>query len=968
MNARAWGYVLTVYGVGLTLAFSSFAGQPVQMSWTFVAFLLLATAAQLMKVEAPTHQLYYMTRIFQFASLLLLPPPLYVITVAVSHTIEWVKERLRGSNYLRVWYIQPFNIATHIIAGLTVQLWLQQTTGWPILLGSMSTVTVVAITSGAILYVVLNHIIVATALILARGVSLRESGVLDVENLSTDLVLLLMGYVAAVLWTINHWLMLIGVLPLFLIYRALMIPRLKEEAHLDSKTRLMNSHYFMRRLEEKFQWSEQAGRPLTVLMADLDLLRNINNTYGHLAGDEVLAGIGRLIRQVIRTEDIAGRFGGEEFAIALPHLSWMEAKGIAERLRQAVEAEEFKVGTSSTPIKVTISIGVASYPADGDTIKQIIHQADVAVYQAKIQGRNCVVCNKEVPHSFTLGVAAQEAAERPVREAYTFVPRPVVRDREEVAPHATAPALLAQSLPPEPLQAGAESSPPPSVAAEELPHLSETTEAVPTPAPQMPMLAQVAISSLFCAALLLVAATYFGFPSLTGHSITAVLIFALLALASEVFQIDLYGDSSVSVSMAFLFGAGLFGGIPGVALVSTVISLSHYVQRRPDLRKTVASWSVHVFAGLAPWLLTMVLDVPFTLSTMPLLVLPTALAALIYFGIEMGLFSVVIGLAQQRSPIEVWKQQFQWLAPQWVVLGLFGLFLGVGYESQGVMGMFILVLPLAVLRSAQRQYLNATTNSILELRRLNEELSHANQEIVAASESIHQLNDELFLILAKIIDARDPFVSGHAAKVAEYATAIATQMGFDAARVEQVRQAGFLHDVGKLGIPDSILHKPSSLTEEEYEYIKIHATLGGNLIETSHALKHLAPFVCHHHERWDGRGYPARLKGEEIPVEARILALCDTVEAMVSDRPYQRSRTLDEVIAEIKRCSGTQFDPAVVQAFLEVMQAQNETFLVNSAQEVMQKMSVERHALQEQNRHTSQWTNGYLSVATPKQV
>jgi HD-GYP domain-containing protein (c-di-GMP phosphodiesterase class II) len=216
---------------------------------------------------------------------------------------------------------------------------------------------------------------------------------------------------------------------------------------------------------------------------------------------------------------------------------------------------------------------------------------------------------------------------------------------------------------------------------------------------------------------------------------------------------------------------------------------------------------------------------------------------------------------------------------------------------------------------------------------------------------MQSLNEELFLTLSKIIDARDPYVGGHASKVGDYAVAIAHDLGVEPERFEPLRQAGFLHDIGKIAISEAVLHKPSKLTDEEYEYIKTHAALGGEFLATCRSLRHLAPFVRHHHERWDGRGYPDKLAGEDIPLEARILAVCDAVEAMASDRPYRKGMSLDEVIAEVKRCAGTQFDPHVAAAFVSIAERERDHLIVNSATEVhrrpLQPRSRQRRVLEQ---------------------
>jgi HD-GYP domain-containing protein (c-di-GMP phosphodiesterase class II) len=254
----------------------------------------------------------------------------------------------------------------------------------------------------------------------------------------------------------------------------------------------------------------------------------------------------------------------------------------------------------------------------------------------------------------------------------------------------------------------------------------------------------------------------------------------------------------------------------------------------------------------------------------------------------------------------------------------------------------IFALPIIMMRYSQQQYVERTEDSVRELRRMNQELTRANNEVIAASGAIKELNEELFLTLSKIIDARDPYVGGHANKVGDYATAIGLELGLSQEQIEPLRQAGFLHDIGKIAISEAVLHKPGPLTDEEYEYVKTHAAVGGEFLQTCRGLRHLAPFVRHHHERWDGLGYPDMLKGEAIPLEARILAICDAAEAMCSDRPYRKGMSLPEMLAEVKRCSGAQFDPAVAEAFVAVVEREREYLITNSAHEVQRRTDATR--------------------------
>lgn len=216
-------------------------------------------------------------------------------------------------------------------------------------------------------------------------------------------------------------------------------------------------------------------------------------------------------------------------------------------------------------------------------------------------------------------------------------------------------------------------------------------------------------------------------------------------------------------------------------------------------------------------------------------------------------------------------------------------------------------------------------------------LKNMNKELTEANSSILRLNTELFQALAKVFDMRDPYVAGHAAQVAIYAVAIAKEMGLSPDRIEVVRQSAFLHDIGKLAIPETILHKPGRLTQIEYEFVKKHAEIGADLLASTEGLSHLAAYVRHHHECWDGSGYPFGLAGNDIPLESRILNLCDSVESMASDRPYHRGMSTKEIVEEIHHCCGTQFDPVLADVFVKLILRGGSSFVVNSARSVTQQ-------------------------------
>jgi putative nucleotidyltransferase with HDIG domain len=173
-------------------------------------------------------------------------------------------------------------------------------------------------------------------------------------------------------------------------------------------------------------------------------------------------------------------------------------------------------------------------------------------------------------------------------------------------------------------------------------------------------------------------------------------------------------------------------------------------------------------------------------------------------------------------------------------------------------------------------------------------------------------------MLTGAIEARDPYTRGHSTRVTELAEAVARAMGWSEERIASVRLGGPLHDIGKLAVSQDVLHKEGELDEAELAEIREHPKTGARLLLRVAALRAAIPYVLYHHERWDGRGYPSGKPGEEIPLEARVLAIADAFDAMTSDRPYRRALTRAEALAEVGRCAGTQFDPRIAEVFLEL--------------------------------------------------
>lgn len=201
----------------------------------------------------------------------------------------------------------------------------------------------------------------------------------------------------------------------------------------------------------------------------------------------------------------------------------------------------------------------------------------------------------------------------------------------------------------------------------------------------------------------------------------------------------------------------------------------------------------------------------------------------------------------------------------------------------------------------------------------NRVIERQNREIELAKKQA-QMGNETILAIAKTVDARDENTSQHSERVAEYSVLIAKRMGWSKERCEALRKIALLHDIGKIGIPDAVLNKPSRLTDEEYEIMKSHVLIGGDILKDFTIVQDVADGARYHHERYDGKGYAKGLKGEEIPLNARIIGIADAFDAMTSNRVYRQKMDMDYVLSELHKGSGTQFDPNIVKIMISLIE------------------------------------------------
>jgi diguanylate cyclase (GGDEF)-like protein len=423
------------------------------------------------------------------------------------------------------------------------------------------------------------------------------------------------------------------------LHHALTLQKAREQAVTDGLTGVKTHRFLMEALTAEWKRSTRAGRPFSLLLADLDRFKFVNDFFGHLEGDLVLRRVGRILEQNCRSSDVVARYGGDEFVILMPESDIDQSRQLAEKLRAAIAGDSFLRAKN-----VSASLGIAGFPADGSTPQELIQIADASMYLSKHQGGNAV----STAGHFDPDEARQW--KRDVLEAY------------------------------------------------------------------------------------------------------------------------------LGVTLKRLFSTG-----------------------------------------------------------------PEAFAEI-------------------HRRLEQFSHSLPHVEPP------------AGAEGQPAAGP---ALPPAVM--------------------------------------------ETVTSLALAIDAKDPYTQGHSPKVANYAALIAEGLGLKQDEIEQIRLGGMLHDLGKVGVPEAILNKSGPLNPEEWEIMKEHVRFGHTLLEPLHTLAEVRAMVLHHHEMFDGSGYPEGRASEDIPLGARIIAIADAYDTITSDRTYKKARPAQAALAEIERCAGAQFDPQLVRIFVEAV-------------------------------------------------
>ena len=392
-------------------------------------------------------------------------------------------------------------------------------------------------------------------------------------------------------------------------------------------------------------------------------------------------------------------------------------------------------------------------------------------------------------------------------------------------------------------------------------------------------------------------------------------LLALLTLISGSASVKLpWAQVSISISEAFVFTAVLLYG-PAAGTLTVVLDclvISFWIsKRRPDIERAIFNtaapalslWcSAHLFfytAGVKPLVeQPPSLDPTATLSA----ILPSlVLFAITYFGLNSWLITFVIAIEKHQNPWHIWRSGFIWLSLNYFCGASVAVLL-VGYNRTIDLRFVAVVVPLLLVL-----YFTFKTSM---------------QRVEDANKHVEQLNS-LYLstieTLAMAIDAKDQVTHGHIRRVQTQATRLAKEVGVrDERLIKAIEAAALLHDMGKLAVPEYILNKPGKLTDAEFAKMKLHASVGADILSAIDFPYPVVPIVRYHHENWDGTGYPERLRGTDIPIGARILSVVDCFDALTSDRPYRPKLSDEEAVQILIDRRGSMYDPLVVDTFIRV--------------------------------------------------
>ena len=695
--------------------------------------------------------------------------------------------------------------------------------------------------------------------------------------------------------------------------------QLEREAQTDSLTGLYNHRFFHERLRRELTLAASEHQNVALVMLDIDDFKKVNDVFGHAVGDQVLVELADHLRATVRSTDVVCRIGGEEFAMIIPASQEDHALALANRLSERLQAVAVDlVGT------IAVSVGIAQGPKNAANPRELVACAEAAMMTAKARGKNQVVLfddsasERPAPEhvrsddirsiaylKMLQSLAAKLNRSNDVREIGMAIAnelrqlidyhncRVFLRDHEELVPIAFQGELTA-----------------PDVTTAEVfrTRVGEglTGRVVETGEPLLLDDASTCEFAVKIEGTAQIEESIIAVPLQYGTRVIGAIVVSKLGLNQ--FDEDdlrllevLAGHAAVALENASLYEAQRREAESAKALLEFGRELAA-AEGLDDVLGRVVHGTARLFGAphASLWL-----QEPLTGD----------LVALAADGYE----DEVEGRRFHATTIAPFVQ---WLEP--FVLGVrdrtfselplrnVGPYFAAPFTLDGRWGVITVAPdPESDLGNRELDLLGG--------------IAHQAKLAIANASSFEGL-ERTFLstieALANALEARDEYTSSHARWITDTALRVGRELGLDGDSLKRLELGALFHDIGKIGIPNSVLLKPGPLTPEERELIETHPDLGAKIIAPIDQLQDVCGIVRACHERWDGDGYPDRKAGEEIPLESRIIFACDAFHAMTTDRPYRRALPPDEALRRLEEAAGSQFDPQVVDVCLRVLETE----------------------------------------------
>lgn len=388
-----------------------------------------------------------------------------------------------------------------------------------------------------------------------------------------------------------------------------------------------------------------------------------------------------------------------------------------------------------------------------------------------------------------------------------------------------------------------------------------------------------------------------------GIDIGGLILFTILSIVAESLVIITPGQRALSVGFAVALAAIIIFGVPEAAWISSLGIMLRTVRHEGRIiyplnypvEKTLFNGAnIMLSAGLAGFCYEALGGVPGYIN-LNNIVLPILACIFTCIVVNAIIMSILMHLITGEKFFYNCYKNIVWVVKDYFVMAPLGIIMAIAYINYSIMGVLLFFVPLLFARYSLKLYID-----------------------------MRNIYLDTVKSLSQAIEAKDPYTNGHSQRVGEYACKLAERIGLSQKRIENLKIAAILHDIGKIGIEESILNKPGRLTEEEFDKIKQHPEIGVKIIKDIDFLKDVSGIILSHHERYDGTGYPEGRTHEAIVLEAQILSLADVFDALTSERPYRSAMTVEEALGIIENGKGSQFDCKLTDNFIKMIKENKE--------------------------------------------